>query len=316
MSQPGSLTTCALCVRFVQPNASGASAFCAACAGALAQAGWHPAGRAEPDGWRLRCPVRCASRGLGLLYGARRVTRSGLAQPLEALLEGAAQRAGALRHPTFLTPAGWGLANGFPWVVFEHVPWPSLADRALVCGPAPLAHTARWGSAGAAALQRAAALDREGLGLTPTQVLVDDAGQARTTGLTVDQALATVSGPGPGTGGGGDGGSPSALERLAFLAPELLDDAGSGTSASDVYTFGALLHLALTGSAPFSATTVRGLLLAVLQNQPAVDLERARPYLPRSLVALLGRTLALKPKDRPTLDQLLSALGSHAVAKA
>ena len=87
---------------------------------------------------------------------------------------------------------------------------------------------------------------------------------------------------------------------LAYIAPERLRGQESGTPA-DIWAVGVLLWEALAGWHPFW----KGSLLDTAKRieSGAVSLARVRPDLPRPLVALVDRALALDPARRPTAAQ-------------
>jgi serine/threonine protein kinase len=96
-------------------------------------------------------------------------------------------------------------------------------------------------------------------------------------------------------------GSGDAIGTLAYLAPEQLAGA-QATTATDVYAFGSVVFVGLTGRLPRTAGSVAELVAASSQVPPPVS----------SLVADLGNmfdwpvasALAHDPADRPTVQQL------------
>ncbi len=92
---------------------------------------------------------------------------------------------------------------------------------------------------------------------------------------------------------------------LAYIPPERLRGEESGAPA-DVWAVGVLLWEALAGWHPFW----KGSLLDTARRieSGAVSLGRARPDLPRPLIALVDRALAIDPAKRPTAARLAVAL--------
>jgi hypothetical protein len=92
---------------------------------------------------------------------------------------------------------------------------------------------------------------------------------------------------------------------LAYIPPERLRGDDSGPAA-DVWAVGVLLWEALAGWHPFW----KGSLLDTAKRieSGAVSLARARPDLPRPLVALVDRALAADPARRPSAARLAVAL--------
>jgi hypothetical protein len=114
-----------------------------------------------------------------------------------------------------------------------------------------------------------------------------DFGLARTDG----EETLTAAGDVPGT--------------LAYIAPERLRGRESGAPA-DVWAVGVLLWEALAGWHPFW----EGSLLETARRieSGAVSLATARPDLPRPLIALVDRALAIDPAKRPSAARLAVGL--------
>jgi hypothetical protein len=92
---------------------------------------------------------------------------------------------------------------------------------------------------------------------------------------------------------------------LAYIPPERLRGEESGAPA-DVWAVGVLLWEALAGWHPFW----KGSLLDTARRieSGAISLGRARPDLPRPLIALVDRALSVDPGKRPTAARLAVAL--------
>jgi hypothetical protein len=92
---------------------------------------------------------------------------------------------------------------------------------------------------------------------------------------------------------------------LAYIPPERLRGQESGAPA-DVWAVGVLLWEALAGWHPFW----KGSLLDTARRieSGAISLARARPDLPRPLIALVDRALSVEPSRRPSASRLAIAL--------
>ena len=92
---------------------------------------------------------------------------------------------------------------------------------------------------------------------------------------------------------------------LAYIPPERLRGEESGPPA-DVWAVGVLLWEALAGWHPFW----QGSLLDTARRieSGAVSLGKARPDLPRPLIALVDRALSVEPARRPSAAKLAAAL--------
>jgi hypothetical protein len=189
-----------------------------------------------------------------------------------------------------------------PYLVVEYVDGPSLAQVVTERGPlqAGSLHSVAVGVATAlAAIHGAGVIHRD---LKPANVLlamgtpkVIDFGIARAFEATshhtrTDQMVGTV----------------------AYMAPERFDsDAANPVGpAADVFAWGAVIGYAGTGRTPFRADSPAATAARILTQPPELT------GLPQPLRALVERTLAKDPADRPTahelLDLLLAAEGSDA----
>ncbi|MCB9562842.1 MAG: protein kinase [Kofleriaceae bacterium] len=98
----------------------------------------------------------------------------------------------------------------------------------------------------------------------------------------------------------------------AYMAPERFGITGYD-GKSDVYSIGVLLYQMFTGALPFQATAAGTaddpLVLAMLhRTEQAVPLRAIEPDAPAGLEALVHRTLAKRPEDRPTASELADEL--------
>lgn len=141
-----------------------------------------------------------------------------------------------LAHPNLLPIYDLGEEEGDPYLVFEFVDGPNLADRVAREGPIAPARAAdlmRQVADALAAAHAAGILHRE---LKPSNVLVDTQGRPR----LMDFGVA------------GDG--PAAATMLPYLAPECLDG-GRGSERGDVYSAGMILAELMTGRRWVRGTT-------------------------------------------------------------
>ncbi|MBD0674594.1 hypothetical protein BU198_28805 [Streptomyces sp. CBMA156] len=185
-----------------------------------------------------------------------------------------------------------------PWLASVHVPGPTLDRAVATAGPLPEAAVLRLAAGLAAALievQRVGLVHRD---VKPSNVLLTDDGprlidfgiarpvvaETDSTGLTQPGTLV---------------GSP------AFMSPEQAQGQHTG-QASDVFSLGAALVLACTGTGPFTADSVPLLLYRIVHTEP--DLSAVPPRLRPIVEACLYKA----PEARPTPAQLLDALGGIA----
>ncbi|GAA4863926.1 serine/threonine-protein kinase [Saccharopolyspora rosea] len=178
-----------------------------------------------------------------------------------------------------------------PWLATEYVPGPTLHQAVSDHGPLP-ERTVRALAAGLA--EALAAIHRAGLvhrDLKPANVLLGPDGP-RVIDFGISRAMSgnalTATGMFLGTPG--------------FFSPEQTtgDEVGP---PSDVFSLGAVLVFAATGSGPFGDDNTTALLYRVVHNEP--DLSRV----PAGLRPLLAACLAKDPAARPTPAGLLDMVG-------
>ena len=95
-----------------------------------------------------------------------------------------------------------------------------------------------------------------------------------------------------------------------YIAPEQIVDAKSADIRADIYSLGCTLHFLLTGSAPFSASSLYEL-LRKHKEERAPMLNRVRPDVPEELAEVVARMMAKDPKQRfQTPAEVAKAVGA------
>ncbi|MFF4189286.1 PQQ-binding-like beta-propeller repeat protein [Streptomyces sp. NPDC001691] len=182
-----------------------------------------------------------------------------------------------------------------PWMATVHIPGPTLAERVKRDGPLAAAELHRLGAGLAEALRdihRAGVVHRD---LKPSNVLLAaDGPKVIDFGISrpYDSDLRTETGKLIGT--------------PPFMAPEQFQRPREVGPAADVFAMGAVLVHAATGSGPFDSNSPYVVAYQVVHNEPDLT------GIPEDLVPVLSRCLAKDPGDRPTPDELMSALRSAA----
>jgi serine/threonine protein kinase len=93
----------------------------------------------------------------------------------------------------------------------------------------------------------------------------------------------------------------------SYMSPEQAS-AKPTDERSDVYGVGAILYTSLTGSAPFDADGIQGVLMAVLTEEPAPP-RASNPAIPPLLELVIQRAMAKSPAERfQNVSELRKAL--------
>ena len=99
----------------------------------------------------------------------------------------------------------------------------------------------------------------------------------------------------------------------AFIAPEIMTDAGDVDARADLYSLGCVAYWLLTGRLVFDAPTAMGLALAHVGDEPIPPSRYAPEPVPAALEAIVMECLAKSPADRPAsaaqLGERIAATG-------
>ena len=179
-----------------------------------------------------------------------------------------------------------------PWMATVYVPGPSLTDAVEDNGPLPVDSVLALAAGLAEALQ---AIHRAGLvhrDLKPSNVLLATDGPRVIDfgiSLALERSMMTATGMVMGSPG--------------FMSPEQARGQREVGAPTDVFSLGAVLAFAATGSGPFGTGPTPALLYRVVSEPPDLTAVPAR------LSALIGQCLAKEPADRPTPTEILATLG-------
>lgn len=174
-----------------------------------------------------------------------------------------------------------------PWMALAYIPGPSLADA--IAGQGPFDNTGVL-ALGAALAEGLSAIHACGLihrDVKPGNViLAEDGPRIVDFGLAYDETRSMITIPG------------TVMGTPGYMSPE--QHAGLRvTPATDVFSLGAVLAFAATGTSPFRGETLGEIREQVLQGQPGLA------GLPGPLGHVIGRCLVKSPGDRPGLPDLL-----------
>ncbi|MFD2399034.1 serine/threonine-protein kinase [Prauserella oleivorans] len=179
-----------------------------------------------------------------------------------------------------------------PWLASVYVPGPSLREAVDAAGPLPvtsLRHLAAGLVSALADIHRAGLVHRD---LKPSNVLLVADGPR-----VIDFGIArAVEGGSELTHTGSVIGSPG------FMSPEQAEG-GPLTSASDVFSLGALLVMAATGRSPFAGASTPQTLYNVVHGEPDLS------GVPAEVRHFVEPCLAKDPVQRPTPAQLRELIG-------
>jgi serine/threonine protein kinase len=177
-----------------------------------------------------------------------------------------------------------------PWLATALVIGPSLVDAVEQQGPLPEVSVWRLAAGLAEALAEVHACGLIHRDLKPSNVLLAADGP-RVIDFGISRAL-------DGTAMTGTG---MVIGTPGFMSPEQTAGIPVGP-ASDVFSFGAVLVFAATGSGPFGDGTPMAMMYRVVHGEPELG------DLPEGLAGVVRRCLTKRPEDRPTLAALMDRI--------
>ncbi|MFF9063434.1 serine/threonine-protein kinase [Streptomyces sp. NPDC014882] len=186
------------------------------------------------------------------------------------------------------------------WLAIEYVAAPALSDWVAGHGPLPPAALRALAAELAAALAAVHACGLTHRDVKPSNVLL-----GRDRPMLIDFGIARAADDSHHTSTGGVIGSPG------YLAPEQAAG-GTVTEAGDIFSLGAVLVFAATGTGPFEypgeQPSAASLLYRIVHEPPRLD------GVPAELAPLIRDCLAKRPKDRPDSVELAARLRRGRVA--
>ena len=211
-----------------------------------------------------------------------------------------ARATAALKHPGVVAVHDLLIENGRPWIVMEFLESCSLNRLVTEDGPLSPRRTAEIGAAVLSVLRASHAAGILHRDVKPSNVLVCDDGRV----LLTDFGLAVHL-----PRGGRESGDtmPSGIEGSpAYLAPERVHGM-PGMEASDLWSLGVTLYMAVEGFSPFLRCHALASMMAVLLG------DYARPVRAGPLTPVIEGLLRQRPEDRltaeTTADLLRDVLG-------
>lgn len=212
-----------------------------------------------------------------------------------------AQAAARLDHPGLAPPLEVGEHNGRVFLITEHVPGPTLAERLEREGSPSPAEALELGRELLEALAAAHARGVVHRALEPGVIVVDArSGRVRVSGFGLGAANVAARL----TSSARDG----APTRAAHYQPPDLLRGGPPSARADVFSLGVILYELLTGARPFTGRTAAEL-AERLRAGGAQPPSRRSPRLDPRLDEVLLSALATDPQGRPgDAGALLAAL--------
>ena len=208
-----------------------------------------------------------------------------------------ARAAGALSHPNIVTIYDVGEAGDIPYIAMELLEGVSLDEHLSAHGRMPVAEVARLGAQLADALDyahRSGVIHRD---IKPSNIMLADNGQ---TAKILDFGIARMN-EADRTGAerhaaatqfGQVVGTPRYMSPEQAFGLEL-------DNRSDLFSLGAVLYEAMTGTPVFRGTSLATLALQITQRKPD-PLSRTLPGCPRGMQHLVDKLLAKEPAKRFT----------------
>jgi eukaryotic-like serine/threonine-protein kinase len=184
--------------------------------------------------------------------------------------------------------------DGYSYLIMEYLPSRSLSQVLAERGPLSVGETAEIGVQVADALDCAHAAGVVHRDVKPGNILLGHDGTAKITDFGISRAVeevgATISGLVVGT--------------PAYLSPEIAKGEHA-TFASDVYSLGATLYVALEGTPPSGSSDNAIALLHKVASGEVTAPTQAGPMTP-----LLIRMLSFDPQQRPTMAEVRDTLAT------
>jgi len=101
---------------------------------------------------------------------------------------------------------------------------------------------------------------------------------------------------------------------IRYMAPEQLRDGASAGPSVDVYALGAILYECLSGTPPYSSTSLQELMFKVMNEAPA-PLQELNPRVPAPISEAVQRAMAKSPSERfTTIQEFARAIAPFACA--
>jgi serine/threonine protein kinase len=253
--------------------------------------------------------------GMGEVYLARdpsgfrvalKILRRHLVASPQAVdrFETEARAASALHHPNIVTVCESGESPAGLFIAMEWVDGRTF--RALIdAGPVATAEAFDWSGQAARALTAAHAAGILHRDIKPENIIVGNNGVLK----ILDFGLARLAGPvrlEPNSTGASGTISGTLSGTLLYMSPEIFRGE-TATTASDVFSLGALFYELWTGKHPFAGETPLDVYEAI-ECRPVAAPSTLHPAIPPEIDALILRMLDRDPPLRPSASEACEVL--------
>jgi serine/threonine protein kinase len=261
---------------------------------------------------------RIGSGGMGQVYKARhrrldRIVALKVLSPTAMRntdsvkrFEREARAAAKLVHPNIVHTYDAGAHDDTHYLVMEYVAGTDMSSLIKKQGKLPLAQGCDFIAQAARGLAYAHAQGIVHRDVKPSNLLVDPAGAVKVLDMGLarfDAEVGAASTERELTQTG------AVMGTIDYMAPEQALNTSRADAKSDVYSLGCTLYRILTGTNAFGGETMVEKILAH-RELPIPPLRKTRPDAPPALEAFLGRMMAKKPDDRPTMQQVAETLAT------
>ena len=207
----------------------------------------------------------------------------------------------SVENPYVARLIGGSAQGDIPWLGTEFVPGPTLGQAVGACGPLPVAVVAEVGAGLASALLAVHGCGLLHRDLKPSNLVLSADGPK-----LIDFGIARAME----ADGNATAGTQIGIGSAGYMPPEqVAGAAGQVVPASDVFSLGAVLVYAATGTGPYGEGGEFALLYRTVNEEPDLD------AVPAALRDIVAACLRRAPEDRPEpaeLARTLSELASGA----
>ena len=214
----------------------------------------------------------------------------------------------ATSHPGVLRFHAWYETQNHLWLILEYCVGGDLLGVLKQDVALPEASVARFAADLCESLRVVHAAGTLHCDLKPSNVLMDEDGRLKLCGFGLARKVADVSA----SRTNASNATPSALARRGtpcYMAPELFEEGGSHSFASDLYAFGCVLYELAAGKPPFVSASLAELMEMILTEDPP-PIEREGGKLAPLSDAFEDLVFALLRKD-PTRRATWAEIFAH-----